>query len=155
MLAAVIFIGTIMPSFPPSMLDTISTKTEETLSFKTGNLYEGPLAEGTTMAGRGTYKWAAQAVSYAGNFHSNSIDGSGVYAWADGSTYDGEVVAGMRHGAGTFTGKGGFPRYEGQWKEGRRHGQGKLVYSDGGDVYEGEWIDDMREGQASILGRVS
>ena len=133
---------------PESMLSTISTKDKDGVRFKTGNIYQGPLAEATLMDGSGTYSWAAQGVSYTGDFHENVISGSGVYGWADGSTYEGQVVAALRHGFGKFRGKGGSPFYEGEWKEGRRHGQGKLVYNQGGDVYEGQWVDDVREGQA-------
>jgi hypothetical protein len=144
-----------MPAFEPSMLKSIADKTEgetdgEALRFKSGNVYEGALADGTAMDGAGSYIWAAHGVSYKGDFKANTIVGAGAYEWSDGSTYEGQVVAGLRHGTGKFTGKGGSPVYEGEWKEGRRHGHGKLVYTPGGNVYEGQWADDMREGQGTL-----
>ena len=111
------------------MLNSIAEKaaTDEVertaLRFKTGNIYEGALTNGTTMDGAGSYNWASHGVSYKGDFKANTIVGSGAYEWSDGSTYEGQVVAGLRHGTGKFTGKGSYPTYEGEWREGRRHGQ--------------------------------
>jgi len=119
-------------------------------SFRSGNSYEGEVAGSTTMHGQGMYTWSSTGVTYTGGFVSNTITGNGTYAWPDGSAYEGEVYAGLRHGVGIFTGPGGYPRYEGQWQAGQRHGKGKLEYKQGGDVYDGDWEDDMRHGQGTL-----
>merc|ERR1719270_1798966 len=49
--------------------------------------------------------------------------------WPDGSRYDGEWLAGKRHGEGTFTfAKGG--RYAGAWADDERDGRGTFYYAD-------------------------
>ena len=48
--------------------------------------------------------------------------------WPDGSRYDGEWLAGKRHGEGTFTfAKGG--RYAGMWADDERDGRGTFYYA--------------------------
>ena len=138
----------------PSLLSTIVSERkldgDTSLQFRSGNVYTGELADQTTMHGAGIYRWSSAGVTYAGEFASNKLTGRGKYSWADGSTYEGELRAGVRHGVGTFSGPGGHPKYEGQWVEGRRHGKGMLTYSDGGDVYEGEFANDQREGSGTL-----
>jgi hypothetical protein len=119
------------------------------LNFKSKNCFRGRAVGGTTMEGAGTYSWAEAGVTYKGDFVGSAATGGGTYSWADGCKYEGELVAGVRHGHGVLTGKGGFPRYEGQWREGRRHGEGTCEYRSG-EVYEGQWADDMREGQGTL-----
>ena len=123
--------------------------TNDSTTFKSGNTCVGAFQDATTLSGRGSYTWAQGGVTYEGTFADNKIVGDGAYNWPDGSQYQGQLVAGLRHGTGTFTGPGGLPRYEGQWKAGRRHGKGKLTYV-GGDVYEGDWDNDMRQGQGTL-----
>ena len=121
-----------------------------TLRFRSGNLYSGGLANATTMEGEGHYTWASSGATFEGSFVQNTVSGAGVYTWADGCRYEGQVAAGLRHGVGTFTGKGGFPMYEGEWREGRRHGSGTLRYRPEGDVYVGQWADDVRCGEGTL-----
>merc|ERR1719384_1550583 len=64
--------------------------------------------------------------------------------WPDGSRYDGEWLAGKRHGEGTFTfAKGG--RYAGAWADDERDGRGTFYYADT-SMYEGEWRKSKRHG---------
>jgi hypothetical protein len=47
----------------------------------------------------------------------------GCYRWPDGSSYQGDVVNGLRHGFGTFVAAPPSKSvYEGQWEGGLRHG---------------------------------
>lgn len=47
----------------------------------------------------------------------------GVYTWPDGSTYEGEVIHGVRQGFGMFK-CGTHPvSYIGHWCHGKRHGK--------------------------------
>lgn len=79
--------------------------------------------------------------------------GEGKYSWPDGSSYEGEVFDGLRHGYGVFTGPHGMCRYAGAWRAGRRHGKGRLDYDPrGGSYYEGEWEDDEKHGQVRAGG---
>lgn len=58
--------------------------------------------------------------------------------YADGSTYVGEKLNGLRHGKGVFTyTDGGI--YDGDWKFGSMDGYGVLYYSSGAKAYEGNW----------------
>lgn len=47
----------------------------------------------------------------------------GVYTWPDGSTYEGEVVNGIRHGFGMFKSSTQPVSYIGHWCHGKRHGK--------------------------------
>jgi hypothetical protein len=57
---------------------------------------------------------------------------------ADGSRYEGQILAGKRHGNGKYTFKNkGF--YDGEWFENRMEGYGLLYFPSGRLAYEGEW----------------
>ncbi len=69
--------------------------------------------------------------------------------YPDGSTYRGEVDAGLSategswinpHGKGTMTYADGS-KYEGSWRHGKKHGKGTMTYADG-TKHEGEWFHD-------------
>lgn len=53
----------------------------------------------------------------------NMPTGKGTYTWPDGSSYEGEVCGGVRHGTGTYRGELDAASYTGQWAQGKRHGQ--------------------------------
>lgn len=61
----------------------------------------------------------------------------------DGSTYDGQIVGGERHGEGLW--KSAQETYEGQWKQDHRHGKGKQTWEDG-RVYAGQFADGKFHG---------
>jgi len=45
--------------------------------------------------------------------------GKGEYKWPDGSTYKGELLAGLRHGHGSFAGSpDSYLYYDGSWIKG-------------------------------------
>ena len=50
-----------------------------TLSFKSGNQYEGEMAQGY-MEGNGKYIWK-DGIMYEGTFQNNKISGEGRYTW--------------------------------------------------------------------------
>lgn len=58
-----------------------------------------------------------------GEFVSNLPMGQGIYTWLDGSTYEGKVCHGLRHGMGTYTCLTNGVVYIGQWSLGERHGK--------------------------------
>ena len=43
--------------------------------------------------------------------------------WPDGSTYEGDVINGLRHGFGTFMCANGRTSYTGHWQNGKRNGK--------------------------------
>ncbi len=147
----------------PSLLSALVANPESALAsgelaFLSGNTYVGELDAARGMHGAGKYTWAPAdgseqgggKVTYAGALSSNAITGRGVYTWADGSTYTGDVVDGVRHGVGTFVAAGGYPRYQGEWREGLRHGRGLLTYDASGNAYDGQWVADAREGLGTL-----
>jgi hypothetical protein len=74
--------------------------------------------------------------------------GRGVWVGADGDTYDGDFVDGVREGIGTLTTADGAT-YAGDWSRGRRHGQGQATWPDGSS-YTGAWERDRRHGQGAL-----
>lgn len=65
-------------------------------------------------------------------------EGNGVFAYPDGSKYEGGFVNGKFAGQGVFV----FPngdRYEGGFKENYPHGQGTRTYANGNSAETGEW----------------
>ena len=73
----------------------------------------------------------------------------GVYRWADGAEYDGELDDALRpHGRGGYVGVGG-ERYDGDFARGVRAGRG-VSRLPGGDEYEGGWAGDARHGRGTL-----
>jgi len=65
----------------------------------------------------------------------------GVYAWENGSKYEGELKNGIRNGYGVYTEKNG-DKYEGQYKDGKINGYGILYDKDGNVKQIGQWEND-------------
>jgi hypothetical protein len=83
--------------------------------------------------------------SYDGDMEDGRRHGQGTLTYSDGGLYEGEWRNDMRHGHGTNTWSNG-QEYVGHWKCNVRHGQGTLTFPDGGR-YVGEWAKGVREGQ--------
>ncbi|MFK7937168.1 MAG: caspase family protein [Saprospiraceae bacterium] len=80
-------------------------------------------------------------------------NGEGVYAYADGSKYEGLFTNGKIEGQGTFF----FPngdKYVGQFLAGYSHGEGTLYHADGtrttGKWHNGEYVNDMTNNYAEV-----
>lgn len=69
----------------------------------------------------------------------NCKDGEGVFAYADGSKYEGQFKKGMLNGWGTWYFANG-DKYVGSFKDNYLHGEGTL-YQDGGKETKGEWVE--------------
>ena len=86
-------------------------------------------------------------------------NGNGVFAYADGSKYDGDFRKGELNGQGTWYFTNG-DKYIGSFKDNYSHGQGVLYYADGtkmtGQWIEGEYKGDVemiaKEGEGCIIG---
>lgn len=111
------------------------------------------------MNGKGRYQWISKNVSYEGDFHLNQITGKGTYRWQDGSTYEGEVRNGLRHGFGIFTWSSSSTwsglRYEGNWINGKRDGEGILYFNwpnqQAINSYKGSWKENLKDGFGLML----
>eukprot|EP00058_Branchiostoma_floridae_P024124 XP_002609614.1 hypothetical protein BRAFLDRAFT_125028 [Branchiostoma floridae] len=90
---------------------------EPTLTDLIVEAFEGEKLRGL-YEGDGVAKFAGEH----GDFYMNSVTGTGMYRWKDGSTYEGEVYEGLRHGQGTFKCSTQPCWYSGQWHMGRRMG---------------------------------
>lgn len=109
---------------------------------------EGALARGEVV---GEVTLTFNEGSYAGPLKHGVPHGLGFFQFSSGpiAMYEGEVVAGQRHGYGiaVYTDRS---RYDGLWQHGRRHGKGKATFTLGGS-YDGEWKDDKFDGKGSIV----
>lgn len=75
--------------------------------------------------------------------------GRGKIAWPNGDRYDGEVLAGKRHGHGEFIWANG-QRFSGDWVDDRPEGQGVLHFANG-NVYEGAVVDGQPQGRGKMI----
>jgi len=121
----------------------------------TGGKYVCPLGR--------LHRGSAGRCIYDGEWVSNRFHGHGKFIWADGRSYEGEFLAGQKHGWGSEVvmaqdnlkrevrqrGAAGMVnrvmRYEGQYDEGIRTGRGRL-YMATGDVLEGRIVHGRLEG---------
>merc|ERR1719502_1483334 len=88
-------------------------------------------------------------VKYTGKWHSNEKDGFGVLVDSNsGEEYEGEFVAGKRHGKGVCKYADG-ERYIGNWEEDVRSGLGTLEMADG-NRYEGSWKGGVKDGWGTM-----
>uniref|UniRef100_A0A3Q4AHB1 Radial spoke head 10 homolog B n=1 Tax=Mola mola TaxID=94237 RepID=A0A3Q4AHB1_MOLML len=93
------------------------------------------------------YESCGEFLTKQGEFVCNMPKGRGTYTWLDGSSYEGEVHNGIRHGTGTYKCAKTSVSYTGQWDQGKRHGQGVLYYNqDKTSWYNGDWVKNSREG---------
>jgi hypothetical protein len=93
---------------------------------------------------------------FDGDYLAGVRHGTGTYVWSKadesvtrGAKYEGEYKDGKKEGAGTFT----YPdksKYMGLWKANERHGKGTYVYSNG-DRYCGAWENDKKKGPGTYL----
>ena len=88
--------------------------------------------------------------TYTGTLKAGVPHGQGFFEYAnDKGWYEGEVVAGRRHGYGIKldVDRG---RYTGEWADDARNGRGEASFSSGGS-YTGDWKSDRFDGQGKIV----
>ena len=71
-------------------------------------------------------------------------EGRGTMVYASGDMYEGQWLAGQKHGQCMHTFATGNA-YEGELVKNQKHGHGKLTNVDGSS-YDGEWTDDKKHG---------
>lgn len=131
-----------------------------------GNHYAGYMKDGL-REGPGKYTYADGGAFYAGNWEKDKAHGFGVFCekesryegewmagekhgkgeehwFEDGSIFKGIYVKGFKQGAGKYAWKDGSS-YEGQFQNDSIHGNGKFVCSYG--VYEGQFEDAFQHGE--------
>ncbi len=69
--------------------------------------------------------------------------------FSDGTTYYGEIKAGLPHGRGTLHYPDG-KKFVGSFKDGKKHGLGTTIFTDG-TIDNGEWVDDRKREPAKAL----
>ena len=70
--------------------------------------------------------------------------GKGTYVYANGFTYDGNFVNGVREGRGILKGSDGSS-YDGMWVKDKFQGQGTYIWPDG-SKYMGAWEHGVQNG---------
>ena len=75
----------------------------------------------------------------SGCISGNCQDGKGIYAYPDGSKYDGWFINNKPNGSGTFYYFNG-DKYVGEFRVGQPHGGGSMFYING-NTLEGQWQD--------------
>ena len=93
--------------------------------------YSGDVVNGK-MHGEGML--TGEAGTYVGEFKNGVADGKGIYYFKFGAKYEGEWLNNVRHGFGTLTLPGGYPRYQVELRNDEVCGNGKMLRSDGGLV---------------------
>jgi hypothetical protein len=105
---------------------------------KTGCTY------GNCENGKGTYIYA-NGFTYEGNFVNGLREGRGMLKGTDGSWYDGMWKLDKFQGQGTYVWPNGA-KYTGAWEDGVQNGYGIYFYTNG-DKYTGYFKDNLFEGQ--------
>lgn len=77
-----------------------------------------------------------------------SLSGQGLVRWANGDSFEGTLVKGLRHGRGTFQWANG-QRYEGDWLNDQPIGQAKVHFANGND-YDGAVQAGLPQGQGRM-----
>lgn len=73
-----------------------------------------------------------------GNYYYYSIrfHGKGVYIFANGERYDGELRESAKHGRGVYLYVNGN-KYDGEWMNDKKNGKGSYTYFASGEKYDG------------------
>ncbi len=82
--------------------------------------------------------------TYDGQVRNGKKHGRGTFAFANGDKYVGDFANGLRHGWGVYI-YGSGSRYEGEYRLGKRHGKGAFFYAND-DKFEGEWRSGLKDG---------
>lgn len=113
--------------------------------FPNGQKRTGNWRKGLAIGPDGRFESISSQEKYIANtvrlqtgcLRGNCLQGTGTYAYPDGSRYEGNFRNGKPDGQGVFYYPNG-DRYEGQLLRGLRHGHG-LLYHENGSVTKGPW----------------
>lgn len=93
--------------------------------------------------------------TYTGDLVDGIRHGAGALVFANGDRYDGTFAQGFRHGHGVFTSERGNRIFEGEWRRSEKHGVGRERWLASGDRYDGEYQRDVFHGRGVLLRGVS
>jgi len=99
--------------------------------------YEGDFLYGMRH-GKGKHEFRGE--SYDGEWKWDQRHGRGELSLPDGSKVKGNWQSGKPHGFTSMHDKNGAVIYEGEFVAGKRHGLGRQVF-ESGDMYDGGWAD--------------
>jgi hypothetical protein len=102
---------------------------------------------GDCKEGRGTYQDANG--KYEGEWRDGRPSGKGKIEYANGESYQGDFVDGIRAGQGSFVSKLKGTAYEGEWEMDAPNGVGKMTFSDG-SVFEGDVMQWRPQGKGVL-----
>eukprot|EP01125_Pyxidicula_operculata_P017353 TRINITY_DN6074_c0_g2_i1.p1 TRINITY_DN6074_c0_g2~~TRINITY_DN6074_c0_g2_i1.p1 ORF type:complete len:1111 (-),score=275.22 TRINITY_DN6074_c0_g2_i1:73-3264(-) len=111
------------------------------IEYEGGNVFNGIWKKDKAIEGE--FK-CTNGHRYRGGWQDNLYHGLGQLTMTDDSVYEGEFVAGRRHGRGKMQYTPGV-YYQGQWENDMRHGKGILVDSEK-SRYIGKWANDRPHG---------
>ncbi|MEO0723679.1 MAG: caspase family protein [Bacteroidota bacterium] len=112
-----------------------------------GREYSGQWRRGQPATNDGVFLYPNRPITAAdggfvpqsGCLNGDCNNGQGVYAYADGSRYEGSFLQGQPHGNGIFYYPNG-DRYDGEFAYGLPHGSGKRSYANG-QILRGDWVE--------------
>lgn len=117
------------------------------VKYSDGSRYEGERV-GFYYSGEGRFTDGDGNV-YTGSFYMGKLSGSVHADYADGGSFDGEYLNGLKHGYGVekHIDENGFQwGYSGEYAEGEENGYGEFIYPDG-SRYNGNFSNGMRHGE--------
>ena len=123
------------------------SKSERTVELSDGS-YSGKISKEGKKEGSGIYRWK-DGSTYEGNYLEGKRHGHGKFLWANGESYKGEYHHDERTGFGEYLWPDGS-RYSGDFLKGKRHGKGIFTSPDS-VVYDGEWFDDLQHGEGTLV----
>lgn len=107
-----------------------------------GNSYTGDFVNGV-LSGLGKMLYF-DGTTYDGGWKDNGWYGQGLFAWPDGTTFEGDMIS-THNGHGILTYPAGFGVYTGDIRSLVPEGQGSIVYGNG-FRYEGDWVAGSQKG---------
>ena len=88
-------------------------------------------------------------IHYEGDDVAGKKHGKGKYTAPDGAIYEGDFVDDKQHGKGKYTTPNGAI-YEGDFVDDKQHGKGKYTYPSSLSVYEGDFVYDKKHGKGKL-----
>ena len=126
------------------------SKEPRRIEYTTGDIYFGQVNAAGEPHGKGRMEQKAGHV-YEGSFFDGRKAGFGVFKFANGRLYEGEMYRDVMHGKGRFHMIDWL--YTGDFLLGKLTGKGKLVYLSGPDKgaeYEGDFVDGKPHGEGQL-----
>ena len=117
------------------------------ISYSNKDRFIGILRDGKKDYGEQFYYCSGS--TYKGYFRNNLFEGKGTITNKNGYYFEGEFLAGLRHGDDCKEIKDGIKKYVGQFRRDKMNGEGTYEWYEGpskGDIYIGDFKDDLFDG---------